>query len=79
MNRAESGTSETNASPSMRGAAGDAGPNNQFQTVYASDPVCGMDVGVAGAQYRSEVADETYYFCSQSCKIRFDKHPEKYL
>ena len=48
-------------------------------TVYAPDPVCGMDVGVADAQYQSEVAGEIHYFCSSSCKTKFDTHPEKYL
>lgn len=43
------------------------------------DPVCGMSVdpqlAAAAAVYRRE----TYYFCSATCRDRFEQTPEKYL
>ena len=45
----------------------------------AIDPVCGMTVDTATAEYRSLYAGETYYFCSAGCKARFDKDPEKLI
>lgn len=44
----------------------------------ATDPVCGMTVDKATAEYRSFRDGQTYYFCSAGCKERFDKDPEKY-
>lgn len=43
------------------------------------DPVCGMDVDVKTAQYKSEYGGKTYYFCAPACKTAFDKEPDKYL
>ena len=45
----------------------------------ATDPVCGMTVQTATAEYRSFRQGETFYFCSAGCKQTFDKDPEKYL
>jgi YHS domain-containing protein len=45
----------------------------------AKDPVCGMDVEVESAQWKSEYKGKTYYFCAPGCKASFDKEPEKYL
>jgi Cu+-exporting ATPase len=45
----------------------------------ATDPVCGMSVDTATAEYRSFRDGKPYYFCSAGCKERFDKEPEKYL
>lgn len=45
----------------------------------AKDPVCGMEVDEATAQWTSEYKGETYYFCAPGCKHSFDKDPEKYL
>lgn len=45
----------------------------------ARDPVCGMDVDEKTAKYSSEYSGGRYYFCSQGCKVRFDKHPEQYV
>lgn len=44
----------------------------------ATDPVCGMTVDRATAEYRSFRDGQTYYFCSAGCKQRFDKDPERY-
>ena len=43
------------------------------------DPVCGMDVDEASAAATSEYNGQTYYFCAQSCKERFDQSPERYI
>ena len=42
------------------------------------DPVCGMQVDDKNAAARSEHEGETYYFCSEGCKKRFDENPEQY-
>ena len=43
------------------------------------DPVCGMEIDAASAAGRSEFAGTTYYFCSASCKQKFDGDPGRYL
>ncbi len=43
------------------------------------DPVCGMTVEPASAAGKSEYSGETYYFCSSSCKQKFNADPAKYL
>lgn len=42
------------------------------------DPVCGMQVNERTAAGRSEYQGWTYYFCSASCKQKFDQDPERY-
>lgn len=42
------------------------------------DPVCGMQVDEAQAAGKSEYHGQTYYFCSASCKTKFDQNPEQY-
>lgn len=45
------------------------------------DPICGMDVDKAEAESEgltSEYREETYYFCGNGCKEKFDKNPEQY-
>lgn len=41
------------------------------------DPVCGMEVDATTA-YSEAVGGETYYFCSEKCKQRFDENPSGY-
>src|SRR5579872_2347851 len=43
------------------------------------DPVCGMNVDPAAAAGQSEYQDQTYYFCSKSCKAKFDADPARYI
>lgn len=52
----------------------------------AEDPVCAyfsdmgcIDVAVMENTPQSTYEGEIYYFCSQQCKIDFDKKPSKYL
>jgi Cu+-exporting ATPase len=42
------------------------------------DPVCGMDVDPARAAGSSVYDGKTYYFCSASCKQKFDRDPQTY-
>ena len=42
------------------------------------DPVCGMQVDPARAAGRSEHKGKTYFFCSTSCKAKFDGNPGQY-
>ncbi len=41
------------------------------------DPVCHMKCS-ANAKLESTYKGQTYYFCSKSCKDKFDKDPAKY-
>ncbi len=45
----------------------------------AKDPVCGMDVDTATAEWKTEYKGKTYYFCAPGCKQSFEQEPEKYL
>ncbi|MFO0809008.1 MAG: HAD-IC family P-type ATPase [Gemmataceae bacterium] len=43
------------------------------------DPVCGMDVRPSTAAGRSDFRGTTYYFCSASCRQKFERSPAQYL
>ena len=38
-----------------------------------------MTVDTASAKYRSQLDDETYFFCSERCRDRFQVQPDRYL
>lgn len=40
------------------------------------DPVCGMQIEQSEAAGQSEHEGTTYYFCSATCKEKFDESPE---
>jgi Ala-tRNA(Pro) deacylase len=42
------------------------------------DPVCGATIEGTGVAGRTELEGETYYFCSQRCKMEFDDNPYAY-
>jgi len=42
------------------------------------DPVCNMQVDEKNAAARSEYKGQTYLFCSEDCKERFDQNPQRY-
>lgn len=44
----------------------------------AKDPICGMTVDERTAKLKSEHEGNVFYFCSTSCKSKFDKDPHKY-
>ncbi len=43
------------------------------------DPICGMTVDPASARHKATHGGETYYFCSQGCREKFEADPERYL
>ncbi|HEX6866052.1 MAG TPA: YHS domain-containing protein, partial [Caulobacteraceae bacterium] len=45
----------------------------------ATDPVCGMKVDPHKTQHRTTHEGHPFYFCSASCKTKFEVDPEKYL
>ena len=48
----------------------------------AKDPSCGMEVEINAASRagrQSDYADSRYYFCSDSCKRKFDANPQEQL
>ena len=45
----------------------------------AMDPVCGMEVETATAQWTTDYKGTMYYFCAPGCKRSFEQDPEKYL
>lgn len=45
----------------------------------AKDPVCGMKVDKNEAAATSEYEGQTFYFCAQGCKKKFDESPEEYV
>ena len=49
------------------------------QTHMATDPVCGMMVDEHAGKPTYEYKGETHYFCSQGCRTKFAKEPERFL
>lgn len=43
-----------------------------------TDPVCAMSINPHEALAQTNYRGQTYYFCSQECREKFEKHPEKY-
>ena len=47
----------------------------------SEDPVCGMEVDQTKAKAAARMSDfrgQSYYFCSDECKVAFDKEPMRY-
>ena len=44
----------------------------------AKDPVCDMDVEPSKAAAQSQHNGQTYFFCSQGCKQKFDQNPAQF-
>lgn len=42
------------------------------------DPVCGMTIDETTAGASATYQGHTYYFCSDSCKAKFQKDPKRY-
>ena len=42
------------------------------------DPVCGMQVDENKAAASSNHQGQKYSFCSQECKTKFDREPQRY-
>jgi Cu+-exporting ATPase len=45
----------------------------------ATDPVCGMMVDSHAGKPTYEYKGETHYFCSEGCRIKFAREPERFL
>ena len=43
------------------------------------DPVCDMQVDLNNAAAKSVYQGQTIYFCSNLCKLMFDREPEKFM
>lgn len=50
-----------------------------LESSQAVCPVCKMVIDKTTAEYTSDYEGTTYYFCSLSCKQKFDENPEKYI
>jgi xanthine dehydrogenase accessory factor len=46
---------------------------------HAIDPVCRMEVEIAGAAYTAQFDGETYYFCCAGCQRSFEEASQSYL
>jgi xanthine dehydrogenase accessory factor len=49
------------------------------QAGEAIDPVCGMTVQTAGAEYHVDYQGQTFYFCCEGCQAAFEREPGQYL
>jgi Cu+-exporting ATPase len=67
-----------NEAPKMPKRALTGQGDDMSDKTTAIDPVCGMTVDTATAEYRSFRNGEAYYFCSAGCKEAFDKDPAKF-
>jgi Cu+-exporting ATPase len=56
-----------------------SGPGHFNASNRVRDPICGMMIDPATAAGTSDYLNQTYYFCSQTCKQRFDSDPQKYV
>ena len=45
----------------------------------AIDPVCKMQVNPEKAEFASTYQGNSYYFCCEMCKKKFEADPEDYL
>lgn len=62
----------------MMGGHGHHGGHGKDGGSGEKDPVCGMVVAPDKAAGASVHAGRTYYFCSTSCRDKFEKEPAKY-
>ena len=43
------------------------------------DPICLMEIDEKNAPAKSVFNGQTFYFCNEGCKRRFEEDPEKYV
>ena len=67
------GETAVETAPAIGGCCGGAAPAKSV------DPVCGMTVQTAGAEFVSSYAGQDYYFCCAGCRQTFDRDPQRYL
>ena len=49
------------------------------KATLAKDPVCGMFVDPAKAEWSSAHGGTTFHFCGKTCKEAFDERPAYYI
>jgi Cu+-exporting ATPase len=52
---------------------------NKGEEIMQVDPVCGMQVDETSVVIKNIYKDQTYFFCAQGCKEKFEKSPEIYV
>lgn len=45
----------------------------------ATDPICGMTVDIATAEFSASHSGETYYFCGAGCRKAFALNPDAFV
>lgn len=55
------------------------GPTGTVGSQKVTDPVCGMTVDPQTAEFRTEEAGKTYFFCSAKCREKFVAEPSQFL
>ena len=45
----------------------------------AIDPICLMEIDEREAPAKSVYNGQTFYFCAESCRKKFEEDPEKYV
>jgi xanthine dehydrogenase accessory factor len=55
------------------------GHAHQAEPEIAIDPICGMEVEIATAQFTHEYEGQMYYFCCAGCETTFAANPEEYV
>ena len=43
------------------------------------DPICLLEIDEKSAPAKSVYNGQTFYFCNESCKQKFEEDPEKYI
>jgi YHS domain-containing protein len=52
--------------------------NEGLEGNMMKDPICGMMVDEKKTKLKSDHEGQAFYFCSASCKQKFDSDPHKY-
>ena len=59
-------------------AAEGSGAASDANSAIYINPVCGVPVEKATAKHVIEYKGESYYFCCDGCKVKFEQEPERY-
>jgi xanthine dehydrogenase accessory factor len=77
---AHAGSVGSSGATAALGSAVSRAPDAQTSApATAVDPVCGMSVATANAEFQSAYQGRRYYFCCAGCQHSFDKSPQQYL
>lgn len=49
------------------------------KTQMVKDPVCGMSVDPTTAELHADLQGKAYYFCSETCHVKFEANPAAYV